>query len=70
MGIVISRGAHEERPPLFLAYVWGPAPELEAELEAKLEGGELDTPELEIAGAELAGELEHFDLHRPPATDR
>ena len=32
MGIVISRGASEERPPLFQAYVWGPAPEIEAEL--------------------------------------
>lgn len=27
MGIVISRGTSEERPPVFSAYVWGPAPE-------------------------------------------
>jgi len=27
IGIVISRGAQQERPPVFFAYVWGPAPE-------------------------------------------
>jgi hypothetical protein len=30
MGIIISRGMTEERPPFFQAYVWGP-PDLEAE---------------------------------------
>jgi hypothetical protein len=27
VGIVISRGWHEEKPSVFSAYVWGPAPE-------------------------------------------
>lgn len=27
MGIVISRGADREKPPVFSAYVWAPAPE-------------------------------------------
>jgi hypothetical protein len=27
MGIVISRGAEREKPPVFFAYVWAPAPE-------------------------------------------
>jgi hypothetical protein len=31
VGIVISRGAHEETPTRFSAYVWGPAPEGDAE---------------------------------------
>ena len=26
-GIVISRGSRTEAPPMFAAYVWGPAPE-------------------------------------------
>lgn len=26
-GIVISRGSRTEAPPVFAAYVWGPAPE-------------------------------------------
>ena len=26
IGIVISRGSHDERAPRFAAYVWGPAP--------------------------------------------
>ena len=28
-GIIISRGKREEPPPLFWAYVWGPAPEVQ-----------------------------------------
>lgn len=31
VGIIISRGDTSEPPPKFLAYVWGPAPEPEAE---------------------------------------
>jgi hypothetical protein len=31
MGIVISRGSRESAPPVFSAYVWGPAPDLEEE---------------------------------------
>lgn len=27
VGIVISRGWHEEKPSVFSAYVWGPVPE-------------------------------------------
>ncbi len=27
VGIVISQGWQEEKPPVFSAYVWGPAPE-------------------------------------------
>ena len=27
IGIVISRGAHEESTPRFSAYIWAPAPE-------------------------------------------
>ena len=29
VGIVISRGSRAEQTPKLLAYVWGPAPELE-----------------------------------------
>lgn len=29
IGIVISRGSHEEAAPRFAAYVWGPVPEAE-----------------------------------------
>jgi hypothetical protein len=32
LGIVISRGSRAEEAPRFAAYVWGPAPELEAEV--------------------------------------
>ena len=32
IGIVISRGTRDEIAPLFLAYVWGPAPENAVEL--------------------------------------
>ena len=31
IGIVISRGSREEATPLFWAYVWGPAPEQDAD---------------------------------------
>ena len=31
IGIVISRGTREEATPVFWAYVWGPAPEQDAE---------------------------------------
>lgn len=27
LGIIISRGSREEPTPIFLTYVWGPAPE-------------------------------------------
>lgn len=30
VGIVISRGSRAEQTPRLLAYVWGPAPELES----------------------------------------
>jgi len=33
LGIVISRGNRDEPKPAVFAYVWGPAPELEAEIE-------------------------------------
>ena len=33
VGIVISRGSREEPTPAVFAYVWGPAPEGEAEIE-------------------------------------
>jgi hypothetical protein len=33
VGIVISRGDRAEPAPRFVAFVWGPAPEDEAELE-------------------------------------
>ena len=33
VGIVISRGNRDEPTPAVFAYVWGPAPEGEAELE-------------------------------------
>ena len=32
VGIVISRGSRDEPTPSVFAYVWGPAPEGEAEL--------------------------------------
>ena len=31
IGIVISRGSREEATPVFRAYVWGPAPEQDAD---------------------------------------
>lgn len=31
IGIVISRGSRDEAIPVFWAYVWGPAPEQDAE---------------------------------------
>jgi len=33
VGIVISRGSRDEPTPAVFAYIWGPAPEIEAELE-------------------------------------
>jgi hypothetical protein len=27
IGIIISRGDRKETPPIFSAYIWGPAPE-------------------------------------------
>lgn len=33
VGIVISQGPVQAAPAPLLAYVWGPAPEIEAELE-------------------------------------
>lgn len=33
VGIVISRGNRYEPTPSVFAYVWGPAPEVEAEVE-------------------------------------
>ena len=32
LGIVISQGSRVEETPRFAAYVWGPAPEPEAEI--------------------------------------
>ena len=31
VGIVISQGWHDEKPTVFSAYVWGPAPDEPAE---------------------------------------
>jgi hypothetical protein len=31
VGIVISRGNRDEPTPMFFAYIWGPAPEVETE---------------------------------------
>ena len=36
MGIVISRGSREEEAPRFSAYVWGPAPDADAETGEKM----------------------------------
>jgi hypothetical protein len=33
MGIVISRGSRESALPVFSAYVWGPAPDSEEEVD-------------------------------------
>ena len=35
LGIVISRGSRAEQAPRFLAYVWGPAPETDADVPAR-----------------------------------
>lgn len=35
LGIVISQGSRAEQPPRFLAYVWGPAPEIDIEAPAR-----------------------------------
>jgi hypothetical protein len=34
IGIVISRGAHQEHVPTFIAYMWAPDPETSEEAEA------------------------------------
>lgn len=36
LGIIISRGDRTERPPIFSAYIWGPAPEPAAEATTKV----------------------------------
>lgn len=35
LGIVISQGSRTEETPRFVAYVWGPAPEADAELSVR-----------------------------------
>jgi hypothetical protein len=37
LGIIISRGDRPERRPIFSAYIWAPAPEPVAEVEAHVE---------------------------------
>ena len=32
VGIVIARGAATDTPPRFAAFIWGPAPEVDAEV--------------------------------------
>ena len=41
VGIIISRGSRAEETPRFSAYVWGPAPACEVEVQ--------ETPELVVA---------------------
>ena len=36
LGIIISRGDRLEQPPIFSAYIWGPAPEPVVEVSAKV----------------------------------
>ena len=36
IGIIISRGDRTETPPIFSAYIWGPAPEPAAEPKTKV----------------------------------
>lgn len=36
LGIIISRGDRTERPSIFSAYIWGPAPEPVAETKTKV----------------------------------
>ncbi|MEP6507484.1 MAG: hypothetical protein ABJC63_04590 [Gemmatimonadales bacterium] len=36
VGIIISRGDRAEQRPIFSAYIWAPAPELDAEKPAKV----------------------------------
>ena len=35
LGIVISQGSRTEETPRFLAYVWGPAPEADADFSTR-----------------------------------
>lgn len=35
LGIVISQGSRAEETPRFVAYVWGPAPEADADLSVR-----------------------------------
>ncbi|HVF39645.1 MAG TPA: hypothetical protein VM939_07060 [Gemmatimonadaceae bacterium] len=36
LGIIISRGDRSEQPPVFAAYIWGPAPEQTPEAASKV----------------------------------
>ncbi len=36
LGIIISRGDRKEAPPIFAAYIWGPAPEPAADKTSKV----------------------------------
>jgi len=36
LGIIISRGDRTEQPPIFSAYIWGPAPEPTVEATVKV----------------------------------
>lgn len=36
IGIIISRGDRTEKPPIFTAYIWGPAPEPVTETTTKV----------------------------------
>ncbi|HXV16534.1 MAG TPA: hypothetical protein VD758_07125 [Gemmatimonadaceae bacterium] len=36
IGIIISRGDRTEKPPIFSAYIWGPAPEPVTETTTKV----------------------------------
>jgi len=36
IGIIISRGDRKEPPPIFSAYIWGPAPEPVADTTTKV----------------------------------
>lgn len=36
IGIIISSGDRSEKPPLFSAYIWGPAPEPAADPKTKV----------------------------------
>jgi hypothetical protein len=36
IGIIISRGDRKEVPPIFSAYIWGPAPEPVADKTTKV----------------------------------
>jgi len=36
LGIIISRGERGDQPPVFSAYIWGPAPEPVADPNSKV----------------------------------